>query len=110
MTAPPIRPPPTIALPGLPVALTVAAPGIGASSGVPGSPSTPPATQSPGATPQPTAPVRPTPAPSEDPGSDAMPITVDLVTADRHDVRVDIVDHSGRLVGARSGQPAEGIS
>src|SRR4051794_8782462 len=114
MTALPIRRHLTIAAAGLALALTVAACGLGAGSGPSGSPSTPPATQSPGATTQPTAkptaPVQPTPAPSEDPGSDAMPITVDLVTADRHDVRIDIVDHSGRLVGARSGQPAEGIS
>ena len=107
MTAQPIRRHFTLAFVGLAVALTVGACSAGAGSGAP---TTPPASNPPAATPLPSAPVQPTPEPSEDPGSDAMPITVDLMTADRHDVRVDIVDHSGRLVGARSGIPAEGIS
>ena len=107
MTAQPIRRHLSLALAGLAVALTVGACSAGAGSGAP---SAPPASNPPVATPRPSQPAQPTPEPSEDPGSDAMPITVDLVTADRHDVRVDIVDHSGRLVGARSGRPAEGIS
>src|SRR6187397_168562 len=101
MTAQPIRRHLSLALAGLAVALTVGACSAGAGSGAP---SAPPASNPPVATPRPSQPAQPTPEPSEDPGSDAMPITVDLVTADRHDVRVDIVDHSGRLVGARSGR------
>jgi len=107
MTAQPIRRHLSLALAGLAVALTVGACSAGAGSGAP---SAPPASNPPVATPRPSQPAQPTPEPSEDPGSDAMPLTVDLVTADDHDVRVDIVDHSGRLVGARSGRPAEGIS
>ena len=112
MTAQPIRRHITLALIGLAVALTVGACSAGAGSGAPTPPpaTNPPASNPPVVTPRPTQPAQPTPEPSEDPGPDAMPLTVDLVTADRHDVRVDIVDHSGRLVGARSGRPAEGIS
>lgn len=116
MTAQPIRRHLRLAVVGLVVALSLSACSAGSGSGAPTSApiSQPPASNPPPATPQPSAeptqPAQPTPQPSEDPGSDAMPITVDLVTADRHDVRVDIVDHSGRLVGARSGQPGEGIS
>jgi len=107
MTAQPIRRHLSLALVGLAVAVTAAACSVGAGSGAP---TPPPASKPPVATPHPSTPAQPTPAPSEDPGSDAMPVTVDLVTADRHDVRVDIVDHSGRLVDARSGSPADGIS
>lgn len=107
MIAQPIRRHLSLAFVGLAVVLTVGAcsAGVGA-----GAPTIPPASNPPVATPQPSQPAQPTPEPSEDPGSDAMPLTVDLVTADDHAVRVDIVDHSGRLVGARSGRPAEGIS
>ena len=55
----------------------------------------------------------PAPAGSHDPiddGDDAMPITVDLETADGHDVHVDIVDRYGLLESAESGHPAEGMS
>ena len=45
-----------------------------------------------------------------DDGDDAMPITVDLETADGHDVHVDIVDRYGLLESAKSGHPAEGMS
>ena len=107
MIAQPIRRHLSLAFVGLAVALTVGACSAGAGAGAP---TIPPASNPPVATPQPSQPVQPTAEPSEDPGSDAMPLTVDLVTADDHDVRVDIVDHSGRLVGARSGRPAEGIS
>jgi hypothetical protein len=107
MTAQPLRRHLSLAVVGLAVVLTLGACSVaGSGSGAP----TSPASNPPQATPRPTQPAKPTPVPSEDPGSDAMPITVDLVTADRHDVRVDIVDHSGRLVGARSGQPGDGIS
>ena len=50
-----------------------------------------------------------TPEPTDD-GDDAMPITVDLETADGHDVHVDIVDRYGLLESAESGHPAEGMS
>ena len=55
----------------------------------------------------------PAPAATQDPiddGDDAMPITVDLETADGHDVHVDIVDRYGLLESAESGHPAEGMS
>ena len=45
-----------------------------------------------------------------DGGDDAMPLTVDLETADGHDVYVDIVDRYGLLESAESGHPAEGMS
>jgi hypothetical protein len=45
-----------------------------------------------------------------DGGDDAMPITVDIETADGHDVHVDIVDRYGLLESAKSGHPAEGMS
>ena len=57
--------------------------------------------------------VRPVPEATQDPtvdGHDAMPITVDLETADGHDVHVDIVDRYGLLESAESGHPAEGMS
>ena len=50
-----------------------------------------------------------TPEPTDD-GDDAMPITVDLETADGHDVHVDIVDRYGLLESAVFGHPAEGMS
>ncbi len=75
----------------------------------------PPATAGPSATPVPTQVPPPdptpvvTPAPTDD-GSDAMPIRVDLETVAGGHVYVDIVDSTGRLVGATSGSPAEGQS
>ena len=45
-----------------------------------------------------------------DGGDDAMPLTVDLETADGHDVYVDIIDRYGLLESAESGHPAEGMS
>ena len=57
--------------------------------------------------------VTPAPVATQDPtddGDDAMPITVDLETADGHDVHVDIVDRYGLLESAESGHPAEGMS
>jgi hypothetical protein len=63
--------------------------------------------------------VRPNPVVEPDPvvepepsdgGDDAMPLTVDLETADGHDVYVDIVDRYGLLESAESGHPAEGMS
>jgi len=58
--------------------------------------------------------VTPTPAPvapePTDGGDDAMPLKVDLETADGHDVYVDIIDRYGLLESAESGQPGEGMS
>ncbi len=57
--------------------------------------------------------VTPAPVATQDPtenGDDAMPITVDLDTADGHDVHVDIADRYGLLESAESGHPAEGMS
>lgn len=71
----------------------------------------PTARPTPAPTPAPTSPptsaptVAPTPAPE---GPDE--IVVDLVDVNGNDVSVTITDKSGRLVSARSGQPAEGQS
>jgi hypothetical protein len=54
--------------------------------------------------------VTPRPTLEPDPGSDGMPIKVDLETENGADVYVDIVDRTGWLVGAESGTPAEGVS
>jgi hypothetical protein len=59
--------------------------------------------------PAPVATPAPTPAPT-DGGSDAMPLTVNLDNATHDDVRVDIVDGTGILVGAESGTPGDGAS
>ena len=66
-----------------------------------------PAPSSPVVTPSPAPVVTPEPT---DGGDDAMPLTVDLETADGHDVYVDIVDRYGLLESAESGHPAEGMS
>jgi hypothetical protein len=73
---------------------------------------------SPSATPSPTSTPSsvPTTAPSaqptdaEQPGRDAMPLTVDLVNETNADVYVDIADNSGLLVDAVSGTPRDGAS
>ena len=65
----------------------------------------PPATQAPASD----APATAVPTPS-DAGSDAMPITVDLATANDADVSIDIVDRTGTLVSAASGTPGDGTS
>ena len=74
----------------------------------------PPADPTPIATPVPPvetpAPPVATPVPDEPDGHDAIPIKVDLETVNGADVYVDIVDGTGRLVGAKSGHPAEGQS
>lgn len=81
--------------------VAVAAIGYGAAAaGDPGSSPAPSAPASP-------APVQPTPPPSQDPES---PIVVDLETADGHDVSVEIVDELGRIVGAETGHPGDGMS
>jgi hypothetical protein len=47
---------------------------------------------------------------ADDPGSDAMPLTVDLRNATGAAVRVDIVDRTGLLLGAESGTPGDRMS
>jgi hypothetical protein len=79
---------------------------------VPASPA--PATPAP-ATPEPTgAPAEPTPVVTPepvDPGNDDdMPVKVDLDNETGHDVYVDIVDRSDRVVGASSGNPGDGAT
>jgi hypothetical protein len=59
------------------------------------------------------APATPAPVPSpevEDPGSDLMPIHVELDSTSGQDVYVDIVDRSGTIERAVSGRPGEGVS
>jgi hypothetical protein len=90
-----------------------------------GNPSTTPVvapSASPTVVPSPTAtpvPATPTPARSQapsvkptdadtDPGSDAIPMKVDLATATHDKVYVDIVDQSGKVVSGISGKPGAG--
>jgi len=61
------------------------------------------------ATPTPIPPAEPTAAPS-DPGTDGMPITVNLANATNHKVSVDIVDQSGTVVSGTSGHPGDGAT
>jgi hypothetical protein len=90
-----------------PLASPAVAPGTAQPSAAPSAPpATPPPATRPPATP---VPVTPTAEPS-DPGTDAMPITIELETVDRSDVSVDIVDRTGSLVAAATGHPAEGMS
>ncbi len=97
------------------VGLTVLGGGGGGGRGNDGI-AAPPASPSPSPTVQPTAVPTPVPtAPADAPaptdgGSDAIPIKVDLETANGADVYVDIVDQTGLLVDAVSGTPAEGQS
>ena len=73
----------------------------------------PVATPAPTVTPTPVATPAPTPVATPAPtdgGSDAMPLTVNLDNATYDDVRVDIVDGIGILVGAESGTPGDGGS
>ena len=60
-------------------------------------------------TPRP-VPATPRPTLEPNPGSDGMPIKVDLEVENGADVYVDIVDGTGFLVGAESGSPADGAS
>jgi hypothetical protein len=59
-------------------------------------------------------PVAPSPVPVEpdngNGGGDGMPIKVDLDNATGHDVYVDVVDRSGRVIRAQSGDPGDGAS
>jgi hypothetical protein len=66
-----------------------------------------PATPTAEPTAEPTA--APTAAPG-DPGTDGMPITVNLANATNHKVYVDIVDQSGKVVSGTSGHPGDGAS
>jgi hypothetical protein len=61
------------------------------------------------ATPSPAPSVKPTAA-STDPGSDAIPMKVDLANATHHEVYVDIVDQSGKVVSGTSGKPGDGAT
>lgn len=58
----------------------------------------------------PTAEPSSAPSTPSDDGGDAMPLKVDLDNATGADVYVDIVDRTGILVGATSGQPGDGAS
>jgi hypothetical protein len=93
---------------------------LAACSASPGAaPSQPPAMPAPDspapATPAPATPAPATPAPTpsqgaEDPGSDAMPIHVELDSTSGQDVYVDIVDRTGTIERAVTGRPGEGVS
>jgi hypothetical protein len=114
----------------IPIAAALLAVAVAACSGVvagdPGSTPVPTPVASPvPASPVPATPVPASPAPSGgpaeptpvvtpapvDPGNDDdMPVKVDLRTAGDFDVYVDIVDRSGRITGASSGEPGDGAS
>lgn len=65
----------------------------------------------PAATPVVTPVVTPAPtAAAEDPGSDAMPIAVELDTFDGHAVSIDVVDRTGSIVAAITGHPGDNPS
>jgi hypothetical protein len=61
------------------------------------------------ATPSAVPTAKPTPV-ETDPGSDGMPITVNLENATHHKVYVDIVDQSGRVLSGTSGHPGDGAT
>ena len=86
----------------------VAAAAIMASGVLGGTPA--PSPSDPPASPVPSSPpvVTPSPAPSEAPAGG--PIKVDLDNATDHDVSVLIDDQTGRLSGAVSGQPGDGMT
>lgn len=77
-------------------------------------PSQPPAMPAPDSpAPATPAPATPAPAPSqgtEDPGTDPLPIHVELESTSGQDVYVDIVDRAGTIERAVTGQPGEGVS
>jgi hypothetical protein len=59
------------------------------------------------------APATPAPVPSpevDDPGSDLLPIHVELDSTSGQDVYVDIVDRTGTIETAVSGQPGDGAT
>jgi hypothetical protein len=56
------------------------------------------------------APATPAPVPSEDPGSDVMPIHVQLDSTSGQDVYVDILDRTGFIKTATTGQPGDGAT
>jgi hypothetical protein len=56
------------------------------------------------------APATPAPVPSQDPGSDPLPIRVELDSTSGQDVYVDILDRSGTIERAVTGRPGEGVS
>jgi hypothetical protein len=94
----------------LAVVLTAAA--CAAVAGPSGQPSTTPAqpTASPSVPASPSVAPSPTASASEQPGSDAMPIKVDLANVGNHNVYIDVVDRSGKVVSGSSGRPGDGAS
>lgn len=94
--------------------------GVAVPSGSPAAPPSAPPSQAPTEAPSDEPSADPTNEPTNeptdeptnepDPGSDGMPIKVDLGNATGADVYVDIVDQTGRLSGARSGTPGDGAS
>jgi hypothetical protein len=81
---------------------------------VPGSaaPASPTATPAPTSAPSsvPTSAPSADPTDAEEPGHDAMPLTVNLINETNDHVYVDIADNSGLLVDAVSGTPRDGAS
>jgi hypothetical protein len=92
-------------------ALAIAAVLAACSAGGAGQAPTEPPVPAPTAVPANTqAPATPAPVQSEEPGSDLLPIRVELDSTTGQDVYVDILDRSGFLKVATTGQPGDGAT
>ena len=93
----------------VPVIAALAAVLAACSAGGAGQAPTEPPAPAPTAVPAPNtqAPATPAPVPSEDPGSDLMPIRVELDSTTGQDVYVDILDRTGSIKAATTGQPGD---
>ena len=93
-------------------ALAIAAVLAACSAGAAGQAPTEPPAPAPTAVPAPNtqAPATPAPVPSEEPGTDLLPIRVELDSTTGQDVYVDILDRSGFLKAATTGQPGDGAT
>jgi hypothetical protein len=104
-----------LALAAVAVVAVAATPGRQAAAAPSTAPSTPaapatPASQAPDPTAIPTPIATPTPSAAPIPDPDGSTIEVDLETFDRHDVHVSVVDRTGSIRAARSGQPGDNPS
>jgi hypothetical protein len=93
-------------------ALAIAAVLAACSAGGAGQAPTEPSAPAPTAVPAPNtqAPATPAPVPSEEPSSDLMPIRVELDSTTGHYVYVDILDRTGSIKTAMTGQPGDGAT
>ncbi len=96
----------------VPVIAALAAVLAACSAGGAGQAPTEPPAPAPTAVPAPNtqAPATPALVPSEEPGSDLMPIRVELDSTTGQDVYVDILDRTGSIKAATTGQPGDGAT